>query len=212
VRRLRRLLPAAAALAAAASIASGCEGNTCEYGSEGLGSSADCKGRPAPTEAEANGWREDSLRARIDKYEATAGPDPALTGVTVNHWGEMAFTSRAPGGDEEVTAFDVGGEPVEMEGIPASGDVAFAPGAIRAEALERVMNASAKLHPGLPFVEADLSYEAPRIEGGRDFSRRFLSWTVAVGEASEYVYYETDATGRILCERVGGAEECTEPR
>ena len=188
----------------------GCEANTCEYGSEGSNAS-DCTGRPAPTEAEANGWREDSVRARIDEFESAQGADAKLVGITITNWGEIAFVEAA-GGTEEIHAYDVEGEPIDLsDELPTTGDVPFAVSDVRADALEEVMTESERLHPGFPFTNAELIYQAPRNEVGRDFSRRILSWTVTVGEGSDYVYYETDAEGRIMCERVGGSAECTAP-
>ena len=92
-----------------------------------------------------------------------------------------------------------------------TGDVPFGSSDVRAEAMEKLMGSSERLRPGFPFAGAELSYVAPRNEIGRNFSRRLLSWTVTVGEGRDYVYDETDAEGRILCERIGGASECTQP-
>ena len=132
-------------------------------------------------------------------------------GVTVTNWGEMAFVESA-GATEEVHAYDVEGEPIDMSDESfTTGDTPFTVADVRADAIVNVMDESERLHPGFPFTDADLSYVAPRNEIGRDFSRRLLSWTVTVGEGSDYVYYETDAGGRIICERIGGSSECVRP-
>jgi hypothetical protein len=211
---VNRLPPALCALAVVPFLLGGCEGNTCKYGSEGSNAS-DCKARPAPTEAEAAGWRADSLRARLGEFETAEGARQELLGVTVTRWGEMLFETALPGGESETVVYDVDGQRIEFDdfdhSLPASGDVPFRTAEVDPGALEAVMARSEDLHPGFPFVRGELAHQAPRIEGGRDFSRRFLSWEVTVGEGSDYVYYETDDAGRILCERISGAEECTPP-